>query len=393
MGQRLRILLILIEPPLPFGNAGSRWFHVLVRELQRRGHHLDILVASGVDSDIEKARTVFADWTNLHVFPFAKPQGLFSKIKTLLYPQRFSFNSDFQDKLKNLNPDSYDILHVEQTWGAWMSLPWARKTLVNVHFLQAIDLEIMTPRNIKEFLMFRSWFWAEKKLLQAHPHVRTCSPRLKQHIAGWGGHQTLESVPFGLDLSLYTFIRDEDRLQSNPVVTLIGNMTWSPSLSAARRLMRDLWPHIKQRVPSARLRIVGWGARTQLAEFLNAPGIEIVENVPDIKPYFQQASVLVYAPSRGSGMKIKVMESLAFGVPVVTTSEGVEGLDAVDMKHLGICDEDQGLIDRTVHILSDTELQNSLRREGRQLLETQCSPEVTVDGIERLYAKIRTSNS
>ena len=55
---------------------------------------------------------------------------------------------------------------------------------------------------------------------------------------------------------------------------------------------------------------------------------------------------MVYAPSRGSGMKIKILEAMAFGVPVVTTSEGVEGFPAVDGVHAGVCEDDAGLIER-----------------------------------------------
>ena len=57
----LRILLVLIEPPLPFGNAASRWFHVLYSQLLDRGHDVQVLVASGVERDIEKSKEMFSD--------------------------------------------------------------------------------------------------------------------------------------------------------------------------------------------------------------------------------------------------------------------------------------------------------------------------------------------
>jgi hypothetical protein len=87
-------------------------------------------------------------------------------------------------------------------------------------------------------------------------------------------------------------------------------------------------------------------------------------------------------------MKIKVLESLGFGVPVVTTSEGVEGLPAEDGVHAGVCDDDAGLIERTVRLLRDPAAQNRQRREGRRLLERVCSPAATLDDLERVYEKI-----
>jgi glycosyltransferase involved in cell wall biosynthesis len=116
--------------------------------------------------------------------------------------------------------------------------------------------------------------------------------------------------------------------------------------------------------------------------------VTIEENVPETRPYFERASVLVYAPSRGSGMKVKIQEAMAFGVPVVTTSEGVEGLPAVDGVHAGVCEDDAGLVERTVELLLSPERQNRQRRAARELLETWCGPGPTLDGIEALYGEI-----
>jgi glycosyltransferase involved in cell wall biosynthesis len=192
------------------------------------------------------------------------------------------------------------------------------------------------------------------------------------------------TVPVGLDSSLYRYIPD-DRRAEEPVVTLIGSMGWYPGRSAAVRLLTRLWPEIKRRVPEARLQVVGWSARSMLADYLNRPDVTIEENVADVQPYFDRTGVFLYAPSRGSGMKIKILEAMAFGVPVVTTSEGVEGLPAEDGVHAGVCEDDEGLIDRTVALLGDRERQNRQRRAARDLLETHCAPAATLDAIESIY--------
>jgi glycosyltransferase involved in cell wall biosynthesis len=197
----------------------------------------------------------------------------------------------------------------------------------------------------------------------------------------------VDFVPVGIDPAQFEYLPDERR-PDRPTVFLTGSMSWYPSFSAAERLITRLWPEIKRRVPEARLRIVGWGARRALAAHFGRPDVEIEENVPDMKPYFEQASVLVYTPQRGSGMKMKVMESLAQGVPVVTTSEGAEGLPVQDGVHLGLCDEDGGLVERAVHLLLDRPLQNRMRAAARRLLEEHCGPAPTLDGIERLYARV-----
>jgi glycosyltransferase involved in cell wall biosynthesis len=184
---------------------------------------------------------------------------------------------------------------------------------------------------------------------------------------------------------MYPYIPDDKRT-AEPIVSVIGNMGWYPTHSAAVRLLTRLWPEIKRRVPAAKVQLVGWGARQALAEFAAMPDVAIEENVPDTRPYFEQTGVMLYAPGRGSGMKIKVLEALGYGVPVVTTSEGVEGLPATDGVHAGVCEDDAGLIDRTVQLLDDPAAQNRQRAAGRELLEEHCGPKVTVDAIEEIYA-------
>jgi hypothetical protein len=116
--------------------------------------------------------------------------------------------------------------------------------------------------------------------------------------------------------------------------------------------------------------------------------VTVAEDVPDTRPYFERTGVLLYAPGRGSGMKVKVLEALAYGVPVVTTAEGVEGLPAADGVHAGVCEDDAGLIDRTVRLLADPAAANRQRAAGRALLESHCGPGPTVDRVEQVYARV-----
>ena len=82
--------------------------------------------------------------------------------------------------------------------------------------------------------------------------------------------------------------------------------------------------------------------------------------------------MFLYAPSRGSGMKIKILEAMAFGVPVVTTGEGVEGLPAVDGVHAGVCEDDAGLIERHRRPAGRPRPAEPPCRAARRLIETFC---------------------
>jgi glycosyltransferase involved in cell wall biosynthesis len=273
---------------------------------------------------------------------------------------------------------------MEQLWCGWLVGPHKAKTLVNVHHLQMIDLEETRPPTWRGCVEKWQIRYGEKKVLRRLQHVRSCSPRLTSRMKAINPKLQVTVVPVGIDPGQYDYIPDDKRT-TEPLVSVIGTMTWYPTISAAKRLMTRLWPEIKSRIPKAKVQLVGWGAKTALAEFAGDPDITIAENVPDIRPYFERTGVMLYAPGRGSGMKIKILESLGFGVPVVTTSEGSEGMPAIDGVHLGLCEDDAGLIDRAVKLLSDPALQNRYRAAGRKLLEEHCGPKPTVDAIERIY--------
>jgi glycosyltransferase involved in cell wall biosynthesis len=374
----------MLEPPLPFGNAAARWYYVLYKELVARGHTVQAFAACAKPEEIPKAAALFpASHYDLKLYPFPHRSGLGAKLETLRRPNSYMFDpelkADFAAAAANC-----DIIHLEQLWCGWLNESHSRKAVINVHFLARIDLENVAPTGIVD--RFQKWLRlsAETRMIRGHSRFITLSERLRECLLRVNSQAMVKVVPLGLDSSLYDYIPDERRIRE-PVIGLIGSMGWSPSYTAAVRLLGSLWPRIKERVPAARVQIVGWDARRMLGAFASLADVTIEENVPDTRPFFESSSVLLYAPGRGSGMKVKVLEALAWGVPVVTTSEGVEGLPAVDGAHAGIADDDAGLIERTVYLLNDFAAQNRQRRAGRELLETHCGPKPTVDAVEGIY--------
>ena len=166
---------------------------------------------------------------------------------------------------------------------------------------------------------------------------------------------------------------------------MIGSYNWMPSFSAAKRLLERLWPAVRARVPGAQLRLVGREAKAMFGKYAAEPGISIFEDVPDTVPFFRDADVLLYAPGQGSGIKVKVLESFALGLPVVTTSEGVEGTTARDGVHAGVADDDAGLIARTVALLENPGTGQQQSYAGRALMEANFTPDVALDTLERIY--------
>jgi glycosyltransferase involved in cell wall biosynthesis len=383
-----RIVMTMIEPPLPFGSAPSRWYYVLLKGLVEHGHRVTAFASCAKAQEIEQAATLFPqDQYDLRCFAHPQRSGLAAKVDSARRPYSYMFSPEMRDSLERELDKGFDVLHLEQLWCGWLGLDHADRSLVNVHHLVSIDLADGSSAPWLPWFQNQLAFRTERKLLQAFRYVRSCSPRLEQPIREMNREVSVTTVPVGIDASVYEFIPDGRRSQA-PVIGLIGSMGWHPGYSAAVRLLTRLYPAIKREVPEVTVRIAGWSARSALRDFVDLPGVEIVENVAEVRPFFESLSVMLYAPTRGSGMKIKVLEAMAFGVPIVTTTEGVEGLPAEDGVHAGIADDDQGLIERTVAMLRDAARQNRQRQAARALVESHCSPERTVSAIESIYERM-----
>lgn len=385
----LRIVLAMVEPPLPFGNAAARWFYVLLRGLVERGHDVTAFAACSKAADVDEAQRLFPKpQYDLRCYEFPQRKGLAAKCQSWRRPYSYMFSRAMRADLERELARGYDVLHLEQLWCGWLGQGHRDRALINVHHLVWIDLAHVRPPSWRGRLNHELMFSAERRLVRGYRHLRSCSPRLVPEMRRVNPGAQITTVPVGMDLGQYPFIPDERRT-TEPVISVIGSMGWHPSRSAAERLLTRLWPQVKKRVPEAKVQIVGWDSRSALKRYLGMPDVSIKENVPDIRPYFERTGLMVYAPGRGSGMKIKILEALGFGVPVVTTSEGVEGIPAVDGVHAGVCDDDDGLIERAVRLLGDPAEQNRQRKAGRVLLERHCGPKPTLDAIETIYDHIQ----
>ncbi len=384
--MKKKIILITLEAPIPFGGAAARWYYILLTELLKRGHDVSVFSAVSKKEDIQKIKEAFPN-TNIKAFEFPKRSGLKAKVETLLKPYSYMFSNELQQEINYRLLEPFDIIHLEQLWTAWLVKDHYKKVMMSVHYLTNIDLEFVKNNSFKDSLT--NWLMkrTEKKLLKKMFYIKSCSNRIADKVNEWYPEKRIISVPFAIDKKLYLFSEDDLR-PAQKRITLIASMNWYPGASAAFRLLKELWPKLSELNPDCILTIVGWQAESVLSEFKKLKNVEILENVPDIVPYFQASSLLLYAPVRGSGMKIKILEAMLLGAPVVTTSEGVEGLRVTNGKEVFVAEENSELIKKADQLLNDIELQKSMRIAARKFIEVECSASTIVDSIEKYYSEI-----
>ena len=379
----LRIVLVMRQPPLPFGGAAARWHYVLFRGLVARGHRVSAFAACAQPGS-DHTRQLFPDPPyDLRVFPHPTRTGWLRKLETARRPHSYVFSPELHRDLSRVLGAGFDLLHLEELWAGWLGLDVADRAVLTVHNLYEIDLAAQRSAAPLRYLLTKR---AERRLLRHYPNVVTLTPRLTDCVRRVNPLARVQTIPLGSALDHYVFTQPDGH--RHPTVGLIGTYSWAPTLSAAERLLDRLWPAIQTRVPHARLQLVGRHAKTMLAGRRLGEHVSVEEDVSDILPYFRQLDVLLYAPTHASGMKVKVLEAMALGIPVVTNTEGAEGLPVEDGTHVGLAEDDEGLVERAVALLESQERRQRQAGHARAFVTTHCSGEAALDATEQYYRTI-----
>jgi polysaccharide biosynthesis protein PslH len=152
-------------------------------------------------------------------------------------------------------------------------------------------------------------------------------------------------------------------------VAMVGNFHHPPNVDGLRWLIDEVWPQVRARAPIAELHVAGpqCPAATQVME---ARGIRMLGFVDDVDAFFDGAALSVCPYRFGGGVKIKVLEALARGCPVVTTALGTEGLSVSDGVHLAVANDSQAFAEAIVKLLNDPALASRFGEAGRAHIQT-----------------------
>ncbi len=192
-------------------------------------------------------------------------------------------------------------------------------------------------------------------------------------------------IPNGAD------VHDDDPPSKPEVDTLIypGALSYDANYDAMEHFLRTSFPIIRQARPETRLRITGRNTSAQ-REALTVDGVEWTGYIPDVRPVVASSWAEVVPLRRGGGTRLKVLEALALGTPVISTPKGVEGLELHHARHVLIADSPHAFADATIRLLSRPDLRAHLAAAGRRIVREKYDWQVIGGSFNELVREVGT---
>lgn len=289
---------------------------------------------------------------------------------------------------RELEKENYDLIHAE-TFYVMPNIPRTKvprllveqtiEYLVYQHFVENFPHKVLKP--LLYFDVAKIKFW-EKHYWQAADRVIAMSSVDKNKMKRLSPKLKVDIVPNGVDMESFKTIKHRNHKQST--ILFVGNFRWLQNREAAERLIKEIWPLIKEKMKNVRLWIVGKNPGWEIKK-LAAEDIKIEEELEDIRQAYQKADVLLAPLFGAGGTRFKILEAMAASVPVVTTSVGIEGLGAVNEKQALIRNSISDLAEATVMVVKNKNLANKLTKTAKKLVEEKYNWQSIAQKLDKVY--------
>lgn len=388
----MRILVLSTQFPYPPRSGFEMRVYQLVRQLAERN---DVMVLSFVEPDEAADAVAFATEVPVRTIIYEEPSVLVRRARQLLsvasatpYACQSVYSPVMQSAITELCSDGgFDVVQLESSVFCQYRYPRGVRVVLDEHNIEYELFQRMGQGersflrrafNGLEYLRFKRF---EQRAWKQVDAAFVCSEREVRLVGAVAPATPVAVVPNGVDIEAF---RPAPSAPEARTAVFNGVLDYRPNLDAALYLVEDIWPLVRERCPDARLSIVGRAGRTDVSA-LAREGVEITGEVPDVRPYLNRAAVVTVPIRMGSGTRLKVVEALALGKAMVSTTVGCEGIAVRDREHLLIADDAPAFAGAIVRLFEEPELAARLGEEGRRLAEADYSWDLAGTRAQALY--------
>lgn len=397
----MKILFISTRVPHPKVVSGHLIVYQRVKRLAERGHQVGLAVFGREDDEahVPEVRDLLCE---LEIQPPPRSLGpvrrflgaAFSPIPECFAeyytPGMFRCVGDMVERTR------YDVVVAEfGLMGQYVNrnpyLPAIRK-IVSVHHChsiagrKALDLLRYSPRALREWVAVQGLQRYEFDMYRSADRLLVLTPEERFGMLTYAPDLRITVVPSGVDTDYFT--PGDPSVRENALV-YVGYYTDAPNRDAVLWFGHSVWPRLKSRHPDLKFYVVGPAPTPHMLDMARKdPRIIVTGEVEDIRPYLSRAKVFVCPIRLGSGMRGKILQAMACGIPVVSTTLGAEGIP-IQMGDNGFLADKPRIIAQYVDLLlTDEALRDRVGARGREWVVERFSWERNAEQLETVVQEV-----
>ncbi|MBC8136345.1 MAG: glycosyltransferase [Fibrella sp.] len=196
----------------------------------------------------------------------------------------------------------------------------------------------------------------------------------------------VETVPIGVDTDYFAAaVRDPNA----DTILSIGTMSWLPNVDAIRWFVSAILPRVREKKPGVRVSIVGANPAPEIVALgKRDANVAVTGTVPDVRPYAKECGVFIVPLRSGSGVRVKILNAFAMGLPVVSTTVGAEGIAVTHGENILIADTPEAFAEAIDRILNDREFAHRLGANSRALVEEKYTWNAVGERLLAVYDRV-----
>jgi len=400
----LKILVLCSKFPYPPKDGGTRAMQAMIQGFHKAGHDVKVLtlntpkhyvVLRNLPMEVRMAAEFYAVDVDTRVKLVDMMANFFFSKKSY-HVQRFNSKRFREELQKLLRTHKFDLIQLETLFmapyintlremnpKAFVSLRihniehqiWFRRAFNEQNPLKKLLFEV-TAQRMKEY---EEQVFGDKKYDALVPITNVDLNSAK----GLGAKDPLFFSNTGIDLEAI------DRTETKflyPSLFYIGALDWSPNVEGLRWFLKMVWPIIHRQYPKVKFFIAG---RRMPPDFLKKPmeNVVLVGEVEQSEPFIKSYAVMVVPLLSGSGMRIKIIEAMAYGKAVVATKIAAEGLGAYHGNQMLIADDHKEFADCVSVLLEKRSFYDTIGTHARKFVESRFNNEVVIERLLNFYRR------
>ena len=330
------------------------------------------------------------------------PQGIGRKLWTrtkmlTLTPLAFSqgYCAEMRDKIRSMTAEQkYDVVQMDYTMGQYVSEISGSATviyLLDLIYEKARTLSSHLPFSRKKLEWLADSFLCrryERKLYTQFDLVLAISEKIKQSLLACNPALDISVLPTGVDIPRAPK-RSHDAKGRN--IVFMGAM-WRPeNVDAVTYFYRSVFGRIRDAIPDVTLHIVGGSPAEEIKQLASDPSVHVTGYVEDLPSFYTQCDVSIAPIRMAGGVHCKILDAMASGLPVITTTGGNEGIGAIPDKEIIIADDAGTFARRTIELLEDEALRNTIGTAGLVFVQRNFGWKPIIARLEASYQRCLSS--